>query len=328
MKLRVLPAHAIDAALPMLDAINVNAKAYQMVSAQRVHLPQRVPIETSKGITLFMPAYVEPTGDLAIKVVSVYGENPKRGLPTIHALVLVLDSATGQPLALLDGTRLTALRTGAGAGAATRVLAREDSRIMALFGAGGQAQDQVEAVLTVRPITEVRIYTPSRTSAERLATRLAQRHPKVTFRCVDSPRAAVVGADIITCATTSSTPVFDPADVAPGTHINGIGSFTPDMREVQVVGLPHLRIFVDSLDAAQAEAGDIIQAVQEGHVRWEDVVEIGQVLMGAAPGRTSPEEITFFKSVGVAVQDAMTAGAVLARAQELDLGLTIDLDET
>ncbi len=321
--MRLIPGHAIDAALPMLDAINVNARAYVFLSQNRVTMPQRVPIETPKGITLFMPAYVEPTGDLAVKVVSVFGDNPQQGLPTIHALVLALDSATGRPLALLDGVRLTALRTGAGAGAATRALAREDSRVMALFGAGGQAMDQVEAVLTVRPIEEVRIYTPSGTSAERLAARLAERHPDIRFRKVDSPREAVQGADIITCATTSPTPVFDPADVAPGTHINGIGSFTPEMREVQVVGLPNVRVFVDSLEAAQAEAGDLIQAVREGHLRWEDVTEIGRVLAGEAPGRTSPDEVTFFKSVGVAVQDAMTAGAILARAEALDLGIVV-----
>ncbi len=325
MQLRLLPAHVIDEALPMLDAINVNAQAYRLVSRREVDMPQRVPLRTGKGIALFMPAYVKHTGDLAVKVVSVFGENPRMGLPTIHALVLVMDSTTGRPLALLDGTRLTALRTGAGAGAATRALAREDSRVLALFGAGGQAIDQVEAVITVRPIEEVRIYTPSGVSAERLATRLSHRHPHITFRRVDSPRAAVQGADIITCATTSSTPVFDPADVAPGTHINGIGAFTPEMREVQVAGLPRLRVFVDSLSAAQAEAGDLIQAVAEGHLRWEDIVEIGQVLEGAVPGRTSPDEITFFKSVGLAVQDAMTAGAVLARAEDLHLGIVVDM---
>lgn len=325
MKLRVLPAHAIDDALPMIDAINVNARAYALLSRGEVTMPPRVPVETPKGITLFMPAFVPASGDLAVKVVSVFAENPRHGLPTVHALVLVLDSTTGEPMALLDGTRLTALRTGAGAGAATRALAREDSRIMALFGAGGQATDQVEAVLAVRPIEEVRIYTPSGASAQRLAEALSHRHPDVRFRKVDSPAEAVRGADIITCATTSKTPVFDPTDVKPGAHINGIGSFTPEMREVQVVGLSKLRVFVDSLEAAQAEAGDLIQAVQEGHLRWDDVTEIGRVLSGEAPGRTAADEITFFKSVGVAVQDAMTAGAVLTRAEALDLGHVLEI---
>ncbi len=246
-------------------------------------------------------------------------------MPTVHALSFFLEGDTGLPRSLLGGARLTALRTGAGAGAATQALAREDSRVLALFGAGAQAPDQVEAVLAVRPIEEVRVYTPSGESARRLAARLQERHPDVTFRAVDSPSQAVRGADIITCATTSATPVFDPRDVAPGTHINGIGSFTPEMREVQVVGLPNLRVFVDSLDAARAEAGDLIQAVREGHLRWEDVTEIGRVLAGDVPGRTSPDDITFFKSVGIAVQDAITAGAILARARAHHIGTRIHL---
>ncbi len=325
MELLLLSAQDIESALPMGEAIEANARAYIALSQGQALVPQRVPLSTDKGIALFMPAYVPPTHDLGIKVVSVFPENPRQGLPTIHALVLALDVNTGRPLALLEGARLTALRTGAGAGVATRALAREDARVMALFGAGAQAPDQVEAVLAVRPIEEVRIYTPSGTSARRLAQRLQDRHPHVRFRAVDTPTAAVRDADIISCATTSTTPVFDPADVKPGAHINGIGSFTPEMREVQVVGLPHLRVFVDSLSAAQEEAGDLIQAVREGHLRWEDVTEIGRVLAGEVPGRTSPDEVTFFKSVGVAVQDAVTAGAVLTRAGALGLGTRVTL---
>lgn len=325
MDILLLSARDVEQALPMPEAIEANARAYMALSRGEALVPQRIALDTGEGISLFMPAYVRQTGGLAVKIVSVFGKNPRRGLPTIHALVLALEAETGRPLALLEGGRLTALRTGAGAGAATRALAREDSRVLALFGAGGQAPDQAEAVLAVRPIEEVRIYTPSRESARRLALTLQERHPSVLFRAVDSPAEAVRGADIISCATTSASPVFDPADVAPGTHINGIGSFTPQMREVQVVGLPNLRVFVDSLTAAREEAGDLIQAVAEGHLRWEEVTEIGRVLAGEAPGRTSPEEITFFKSVGVAVQDVVTAGAVLERARAAGLGTPVTL---
>ena len=325
MELVILSAQEVEQALPMKEAIAANARAYIALTRGEANVPQRIALRTEDGVALFMPAHVAATHDLAVKIVSVYDQNPQRGLPTIHALVLVLEADTGRPLAFLEGARLTALRTGAGAGAATQALAREDSRVLALFGAGAQAPDQVEAVLAVRAIEEVRVYTPSGESARRLAARLQERHPNVTFRAVDSPSQAVRGADIITCATTSATPVFDPRDVAPGTHINGIGSFTPEMREVQVVGLPNLRVFVDSLDAARAEAGDLIQAVREGHLRWEDVTEIGRVLAGDVPGRTSPDDITFFKSVGIAVQDAITAGAILARARAHHIGTRIHL---
>ncbi len=325
MDVLLLTSQDIDRALPMHAAIDVNAAAYIALSAGDAVVPQRIPLETKAGVTLFMPAFVPARNALALKVVSVFPNNPQHHLPTIHALVMVIDPETGVPTALLDGTRLTALRTGAGAGAATRVLAREDSRVLAMIGAGGQAPDQVEAVLAVRPIEEVRVYSRSGVSAERLAERLQARHPQVQFRAVASPREAVRGADIISCATTSTTPVFNPADVAPGTHINGIGSFTPQMREVQVVGLPHLRVFVDSLSAAQEEAGDLIQAAAEGHLRWDEVTEIGRVLAGRAPGRTSREEITFFKSVGVAVQDAATAAAVLEQARHQGLGQVVSV---
>ena len=323
MNVLVLSAQDIDRALPMSQAIEANARAYMALSAGEAVVPQRTPIETEEGVALFMPAYVPDAHALALKVVSVFPGNAPRGLPTIHALVMVIDPTTGVPTALLDGTRLTALRTGAGAGAATRALAREDSHVLAMIGAGGQAPDQVEAVLAVRPIEEVRIYSRSGTSAERLAEQLQARHPTVRFRAVGSSQEAVRGADIISCATTSTTPVFDPADVAPGTHINGIGSFTPHMREVQVIGLPHLRVFVDSLEAAREEAGDLIQAVAEGFLRWEEVTEIGHVLSGQVPGRTSREDVTFFKSVGVAVQDAMTAAAVLERVRKQGLGRSV-----
>jgi ornithine cyclodeaminase len=272
-----------------------------------------------------MPAYLHSTGALAVKVVSIYGENPKKGLPTIQAIVLVMDSETGRPLALMDGTLLTALRTGAGCGAATQLLARQDARILAVFGAGAQAAYQVKAMLAVRRIEEIRIYTPSGRSARNLAERLNQGHPALTALAVDSPSEAVCGADIIACATTSPTPVFDPADVEPGAHINAIGSFKPEVREVQVAGLPNLRIFVDSREDALAETGDLIQPIAEGYIRPENLTEIGEVILGKVPGRNSSDEITLFKSVGIAVQDAATAQAVLEHAMEIGLGIKIEV---
>jgi len=325
MKLRILSASDIDRVISMSDAINVNAQAYAMLSSKEAIVPQRASIEAENGITLFMPAYLPSTGALTVKAVSIYPENPKKGLPTIHAMVLVMEGKTGQPLGLIDGTRLTALRTGAGVGVATRLLAREDARILAMFGAGGQSIDQVEAVLAVRAIEEVRIYTPSGISAKNLANQLNQKHPSLVIYAVDSPTQAVLGADIISCATTSRTPVFDPADIAPGAHINAIGAFTPDKREVQVAGLSNLRVFVDSHEAALEEAGDLIQAIAEGHMHPDDLTEIGQVILGKSPRRNSPDEITFFKSVGMAVQDAATAQIVLTRATEAGLGTEINV---
>lgn len=325
MQLLTLSARDIEQAVAMKEAIAANATAFERLSAGQAKVPLRLHLETPGGVTLVKPGYLEPEGALACKVVSVFPENPSRGLPTVQAVVLVLDAASGTPLALMDGTRLTALRTGAASGAATRLLAREDSRVLALFGAGGTAPDQVEAVLAVRPIEEVRIHTPSGDSARRLAGELAERHSQVKFLAASSPAQAVRGADVICCATTSRQPVFDPADLSPGTHINGVGSFTPEMREVQLRGLDNLGVWVDSLESALAEAGDIVQAMEEGVIAKDDLHELGAALAGRAPGRTSPEQTTFFKSVGTAVQDVITAKLALENARRLGLGTTVKL---
>ncbi|MEW5724102.1 MAG: ornithine cyclodeaminase family protein [Thermodesulfobacteriota bacterium] len=325
MRLRLLSARDIDAALPMVEAVEVITRAYESVSRQEAVMPQRLAVQTPRGVSLFMPAYLASEGALAVKAVSVFGGNPQRGLPVIHALVLVLESETGRPKALLDGTRLTALRTGAAAGAATKLLARPESRVMALFGAGAQAFDQAAAVLAVRPIQEIRIYDPARRPAETMAERLKAAFPGLRAGRADSPAAAARGADVISCATTSRTPVFDPADAAPGCHINGVGSYTPDMKEVPVAGLKKAHFFVDQREAVLAEAGELIEAVDLGLIKKDDLVEIGLVSAGLAPGRRSEEEITFFKSVGLAAQDAAASAAVLARAEATDMGTMIDL---
>jgi ornithine cyclodeaminase len=172
---------------------------------------------------------------------------------------------------------------------------------------------------------EIRIYTPSEGSARKLAGVLCDEHPDLNALAVDSPAKAILGAVVITCATTSSVPVFPSKNVRPGVHINGIGSFTRDMVEVDVAGLQCRRVFVDSRSAALAEAGDLIKAVSEGHLRPEELLELGNVISGDVQGRTNEEEITFFKSVGLAVQDAATVQAILNRADYLGIGNTVEL---
>jgi ornithine cyclodeaminase/alanine dehydrogenase-like protein (mu-crystallin family) len=320
MAIRILTGPQIDLTLSMAEAIDVNAQAYAMVAARQTITPQRTPIETPDGVNLFMPSFLKPSGALAIKVVSVYEGNPKRGLPAVNAVVLAFDCQTGLPVGLLDGRRLTQLRTAAGAGAATRLLAHKDARVLAVFGAGGMAWDQVVAALAVRPIEEVRVYTPSGESAERLVERIQEEYRRVRSRAVPDMHAAARGADVITCITTSRDPVFDPADVSPGCHINGIGSFKPEMKEVPVWGLKNVKVFVDQISAVMAEAGEIMKAVSEGSLKEKDLVEIGDAISGRRPGRTDEKQITFFKAVGVAAQDAATAQAVLKRAEEMNLG--------
>ena len=325
MKLRILSADDIGRALGMTEAIEANAGAFMALSSGRALSPLRMHLDSPGGTTLVKPAYLQDSGALACKVVTVFPDNPARGLPTVQALVLAFDNETGTPTAVMDGTRLTALRTGAASGAATKLLARADSKTLALFGAGGNGPDQAEAVLAARQIEEVRIFDLNRELAEKTAKALMAGHRGLKAFAAGDSGQAVRGADVICCATTSKNPVFDPAEVSPGAHINGIGSFTPDMREVQIKGLKNLHIFVDTLESALAEAGDIMQALAEGLIAESDLTELGTALNGDAPGRESEDEITFFKSVGTAAQDAATAKAILDKAEKLGLGTVAEV---
>ncbi len=323
--LRVLDAAAVRAALPMRDAIAAMKRAFAAYSAGRAQVPLRTRLEVPEheGLALFMPAVVH--GDdaaLALKAVTVYNANPARGLPLIHAAVLALDPATGQVVGLLEGGTLTAIRTGAAAGAATDVLARPDSHVLAVFGAGVQARTQIEAVCTVRPIQQVWVYDRQPARAHALVEELAGQGPiPADMRVAASPTQALAEADVVCTATTSAQPVFDDADLRPGTHINGIGSYTPHMAEVPPETVARAYVAVDSREAAWAEAGDLIQPLEAGRItRAHVAAELGEVLLGRAPARTSRQQITFFKSVGLAVQDALAAQVALRRAEALGLG--------
>ena len=322
----ILRATDVPRALPMAEAIEAVKRAYQALSAGEAEVPLRLslPVAPHEGVSLFMPAYVHTSQEeaLAVKVVSVFPHNVERGLPLIHAAVLVLEANTGRPLALLEGGTLTAIRTGAASGAATDVLARPDSRVLAVFGAGAQGRTQIEAVCTVRPIERVWLFDLDRARAEALAAEVAGKGPVPTdVRVAASPREAVAEADVVCTATTSTTPVFADEDLKPGVHINGIGAYTPEMVEVPPDTVARALVVVDSRQAALAEAGDLIQPLRAGRITEAHIhAELGEILLGRKPGRTSPEQITFFKSVGVAVQDALTARVALRNALEEGLG--------
>jgi ornithine cyclodeaminase len=236
-----------------------------------------------------------------------------------------MDGQTGEPRALLNGVRLTALRTGAAAGVATKALARKNAQVMAIIGAGAQAADQIRAVLAVRPIQEVRIFDRVERNARNLAVRLGLEIEKVRVWAPNTLERTLKDADVVTTVTTSREPVFEPAMISPGTHINGVGAFTLEMKEVPAAGLPLERIFVDQRKAVRAEAGDVVQALNEGRIKADNLIEIGSVLLGAEKGRRSDQEITFFKTVGLAAQDAATAQAILKKAETLGLGRMIEL---
>jgi alanine dehydrogenase len=330
MKLRILSGADVRRAVTMAEAIEAVRQAYIQLSTGQAVVPLRTPVEVERrdGVTLFMPAYLAGSDAMAAKIVSVFPENTKRGLPLIHAVVIVVDAETGRPVALMDGTYLTALRTGAASGVATDLLARPDARIAAIFGAGAQARTQLEAVCTVRPIEWVWVYDTSREAAAAYAEEMRGRGEPIPadISVAHSPAQAVRDADVICTATTSSTPVFSDADLRPGVHVNGIGAYTPEMQEIPAETVAQARIVVDSRSASLAEAGDLIIPLRSGLITDDSVyAEIGEVAAGRLSGRQSAEEVTFFKSVGVAVQDVAVADLILRRAEALGLGIEVDL---
>jgi len=326
-RLRFLSGQDVARALPMRDAVEAMKEAFRQISAGEAVVPPRthIAVASPPGDALFMPAYVPATRRMGLKIVTLFGDNVARGLPRIQALVIVLDAATGSPLAVMDGTSLTAIRTGAASGAATDLLARPDANVAAIFGAGPQAQTQLEAVCVVRPIRRAMIFDPSAGRAEALAREMAPRLG-IAVLAARSPAEALAGADIVCTATTSVEPVFADRDVAPGTHINAVGSYKPTVREIPAETVRRARVVVDHRPAALAEAGDLIIPMEQGLIEKDHIyAELGEIIAGLKKGRESPEQVTLFKSVGVAVQDIAAANQVLAGAERLNLGTDLTL---
>jgi ornithine cyclodeaminase len=314
----------------MREAVEVVKRAFIELSTGRADVPLRIALSQPKrdGVTLVMPGYLSDSESLAVKLVSVYNRNAERNLPRINAVVIVIDPATGQPVAAMEGSYLTALRTGAGSGAATDLLARQDAEVAAIIGAGAQARAQALAVVAARPIKRLWIYSRRRQQADEMIVEMRpQLGPLIELLAADSPSQAVREALVVCAATTSSTPVFDGDDLRPGAHVNGVGSYKPEMQEIDCVTLRRAsKIVVDSREAAMAEAGDLIVAIERGEIQSSDIyAEIGEIAAGMKPGRQNDDEITYFKSVGNAAQDAAVAQAIYQRAMQEDLGIEIDM---
>ncbi len=320
MNIRILSAADVRTALPMPKAIDAMRHAYGQLSAGKVTAPPRQHISTDKGVTLLMPAHLPERSEFGIKVVSVYDENPNLDLPRITATVLVLDPGTGLPRAIMDGSSLTAIRTGAGGGVAADFLARKDAKTVGLFGAGVQARAQLKAVRAVRDIKRVNLISRTEASARQLATDISTWADAPEVNLVPNPQQVVADADIVICATTSATPLFDGNALRSGTHITAVGTFVPEKREVDTTTIRKAdRIVVDSRDACLEEAGDLI--IPNAKID----AEIGEIVNGDKPGRQSNDEITFFKSVGVAVQDAVAGSVVLSEAEAKGLGTLVEM---
>lgn len=329
MQLRILSAEEVRQALPMAAAIAGMKGAFAQLATGEAHVPLRTQLAVPEhnGVAIFMPAYLSGTGDLAVKVVSVFPDNARREMPTIHGLVLTIDEATGRPLALLEGGTLTAIRTGAASGAATDLLARDDANTVAIVGSGVQARTQLEAVCTVRDVDEVRVYSPNRQHALAFAEEMAGMGPiPENVTVAEDADSAVRDVDIICTATTATKPVFSGELLGEGAHVNAVGSFRTDMQEVDVTTIRRSLVVVDAREAVMEEAGDLVIPIEAGEIDEAHIyAELGEISSGQKRGRTDPQQITTFKSVGVAVQDAVAASLALHRAEQQDLGTLVTL---
>jgi ornithine cyclodeaminase/alanine dehydrogenase-like protein (mu-crystallin family) len=290
---------AVSRLLRMEEVIPAMERALGDFSNGRVVQPTRVmvPVAKHEGFLGLMPAYYDAGAALGVKLVAFYPQN--RGIPTHHATILLFKPDTGEPLASMDGRLITEVRTAAVSAVATERLARPDTSVLAIIGSGVQARSHLEAIRLIRRFEEVRVWSP------RHAEDFARRFDGV--RATTSAEEAVRGADVVVTATTSKTPVLSGAWLSPGVHINAVGAPRPDWRELDDETLRRARLYVDSREAALKESGDVIAV---GRI----FAEVGEVVTETKPGRQSAEEITLFKSLGLAVEDVATADLIYHKA--------------
>lgn len=321
---KLLSKNDVMKVLDMKDTIAILEKAFSDLAAENAVMPQRTPITSPDhgGLALFMPAYLKGMGALGAKVVTVYKQNPaKYKMPTVLGTIILLEEKTGAPIAVMDGGYLTAMRTGGVAGLATKILAAKDAKVHTLIGTGGMARTHAWAVDCARSIEILYIY-----SIDPLEKREAFRNSlKDIIKCeivlAENLAQAVGEADIVTIITSAKDPVIDGDWFKPGTHINGIGSHAPAMRELDSKTVVRSKVVCDLVDACKAEAGDFIIPVEAGEWSWDKVHgSLGDVITGKIPGRENDDEITLFKSVGLAIQDISTAFHVYNNAVEKGVG--------
>jgi ornithine cyclodeaminase len=279
-----------------------------------------VPFDGAAGFMGLMPAWRGgPDPVFALKSLCVMPGNPARGLDSHQGTVTLFDGQVGAPRAVLDASAVTAVRTAAVSAVATRVLAREDARVLAILGAGVQARAHLQALVPVREFEEVRVFAPNQAHARAVANGRAT--------VVASAEDAVRGADVVVTATSSREPVVRRKWFVPGAHVNAVGASVPSARELDLDTVVACALFCDSRESLQNEAGEYRDAVEQGAIPRDDHVRasLGEVLAGMAPGRTSPEELTVFRSLGLAVEDLAAAERAVARARELGIGTEVAL---
>jgi len=310
--------------LDMADTLDILEAAFADLSNEAAVMPQRTAITSPDhgGLALFMPAYLKGMGALGAKVVTVYKENPvKYNLATVLGTIILLDEKTGSPIAIMDGGYLTAMRTGGVAGLATRIFAREDATVHTMFGTGGMARAHAWAVDAARDIKKLVLYSVDPIEKRKNFAESLKDIIDCEIELAEDAQAAVGQADIVTLITSAKNPIINGDWLKPGTHINGVGSHSPGMRELDTLTVKKSKVVCDLVEACKPEAGDFIIPIEAGDYSWDDIHgSLGDVITGKIPGRVSPEEITLFKSVGLAIQDISSAYHVYQKAVELGVG--------
>ena len=301
----------INDLISMEEAIRAMGTAFAQLSNGEAVVPPRLSLDIpdKNATSLVMPAYATGSPYYTVKIVSVNYSNPDKGLPLIHGIVQVFDAENGKHIANLDGASITAIRTGAASGLATDLLAKENANVCAVFGTGVQAASHIEAVLAVRPIEKIIVFSRSKPSAEKFCSTLANQ-----VQCEIGEKESLLEADIVCTTTPASSPLFETDKIKPGCHLNVVGSAQPSFREVPTGLVARSKIIVDKREACEQEAGDLIIPVQEGSWSFEQVHgELGQVVSGDIIARESENEITLFKSVGNAIQDHAMAHLIMEK---------------
>ncbi len=331
MSTLVLSHAEVETLLPMGECIEVMAAVLAERARGGVYQPLRTVVEPPEvaGVMALMPAYrygAQP--QLGLKVVCVFPANPTLGLDSHQGTVTLFDGHTGQPQAIMSAGALTAIRTAAVSALATRLLARADAHALAIIGAGTQARTHIEALMLVRDFTRIQVYAPTRAHSHRLiADQQRMRGDEVELVATDTPEAALRGADVVVTATNSRLPVLRREWLADGAHINAIGASQPIARELDSATVADAALFVDSRESTINEAGEYQQALREGAIAGPEHIraELGELVLGAHPGRGDERELTLFRSLGLAAEDLAAAVHVLVAARRAGAGIAVEL---
>ena len=323
----VLSEQDVQGLVDLEELVPVLEQAHIQYSTGKVVMPVRLvaPLPQIQGRITSMPAYLDGDRSLGMKVVTYFPNDPKQQMPAILATVMLFSTDTGKMIAAMDGGYITAVRTACVSAIATRTLANPETPILGVLGAGVQARSHIRALTRIRKFSEIKLYDVSEAASQKLQAAL-QKEIDVELRVVQSAREAVQDSDVLVTVTTAKEPILKSDWLKPGVHINAVGSHRPDLREIDGATLAGATIVVDSREAIMAECGDILLAIQEKAITADSLhAEIGEVLAGLKSGRTSPDETTIYKAVGIAIQDVATADFIYRRALERNVGTAIEV---